>query len=165
MTQIVKFPDKPWAELASIADKRDMRIADVIAEAAHHLLGSKPVGREHESEPVRARDVLDVLQQVQELYELHRSQKEIAAVTGLTPAGVAEILNRLHLLPEKKPKPHAIDLDAFRRLYAEGFSDRQIATDLHVSSVTVGRERRALGLPVITPHNSSSKNNPKENEA
>lgn len=149
MTQVVKFPDSVWGRLASIAERREVKIADLIVEAAHQVLGTTPAPVEQVVEQVRTRDVLAVLDKVQDLHELNRSQQEIADATGLTADGVRYILGRLHLRPVKQPKPRALDLAAFQRLYDRGWSDREIAAELHVSGVTVGRERRALGLPVV----------------
>ena len=42
MTQIVKFPDEVFARLATIADKRNMRIADLIVEGVNTALSPAP---------------------------------------------------------------------------------------------------------------------------
>lgn len=149
MTQVVRFPDAVFGRLATIAERREMKIADVIVEATNRVLGTSQVVVERVPEKVKAKDVLDVLAQVQELHELNRSQEAIAAETGLSVSGTIAILERLRLRPSRQPKPHAIDLVAFQRLYDRGWSDREIAAELHVSPPTVGRERRALGLPAV----------------
>lgn len=41
MTQVVKFPDGAWAKLATVADKRGMSIAEVLVEAAQHVMAAK----------------------------------------------------------------------------------------------------------------------------
>jgi hypothetical protein len=161
VTLVVKFPDAVWGRLASVAEAKKMKIADVIVEAAQALLEGRKVEVPVQSgpkvaatpepapEPMKPRDVLAVLDMVQQLHELNRSQAEIAKATGFNPDAVATILLRLGLVPVKQPKPHALDLVAFKRLYDLGWSDREISTELHVSGVTVGRERRALGLPAV----------------
>lgn len=47
MTQVVRFPEKVWGQLATIADKRDVSIAELIVEAAQHLTQPVPVKRRY----------------------------------------------------------------------------------------------------------------------
>lgn len=96
MTQIVKFPDKTFGRLASIADNRGVSIADLIVEAAQGLLSMpirEPVCELEHVKPARhtpgPRPLVDttdevVAARIRSLIEMDRSLPEVAREFGVS---------------------------------------------------------------------------------
>ncbi|MDN4616434.1 hypothetical protein P5G50_18455 [Leifsonia sp. F6_8S_P_1B] len=103
----VEFPDAVWGRLASIADKREMRIADLIVETAHHLLGTTPPhptqrppapnGGNHGARPALNWHDPAVEAEIRELITLHRSGPQIAAHFGVSYDSVRTALKGLNI--------------------------------------------------------------------
>lgn len=113
----VEFPEKVWGRLASIADNRDMSIAEVIVEAAQGIL-SQPrpeskCGLPHvkPKRDVRGRPpVLDwqdevVAARIRELHVLGRSMNETARELGVSWDAVRTAYTHLGL-PTTKRNTH-----------------------------------------------------------
>lgn len=83
MTQIVKFPDRQWAQLATLAEKRDATIADLLVEATVHLNdGPRPAVPGAPLSARRRKQSLD-------WDEVARLNRE-----GLTDVAIAKAMNR-----------------------------------------------------------------------
>lgn len=150
----VNFPDKVWARLATIAELREMSIADLLVETAKAALVAKQPAPAPTRVPPKptARPGFDpndpaVIAQVRELYDLKRSRYEIATEFGVSYQAIRTLCNHLGLTPRRHSHPRVVDDDWFLELYALHWSDREIAARMGVSDVTIGRTRRRLGLP------------------
>jgi len=117
MTQVVRFPEKVWGQLATIADNRSQSIADVIVDAAQGLLGQpRPepkcdLPHVKPKRDVRGRPpVLDwqdevVASRIRELHGLGRSMKETARELGVSWDAVRTAYTHLGL-PTTKRNTH-----------------------------------------------------------
>lgn len=101
---MVNFPDAVWGRLASIADNRGVKIADLIAASAMHVLGTptvctrehvvpRPIGRPH----LVDRDDPTVTARILRLRELHRSVEAIAAEFGVSPSCMRDVMRHLKI--------------------------------------------------------------------
>lgn len=162
----VNFPDRVWARLATIAERREVSIADLLVEAAQGLLAVKQPTVAPTPAPVVHPnfDPADPAVQatVREMYALHRSRQEIADHFGVPYQPVRTLCDHLGLKPRRHVRPKQVDEDWFRELYDLHWSDVEIAARMGVADVTVGRVRRRLGLPTVGQHGRQSTTNPKE---
>lgn len=150
----VTFPDKVWARLATIAELREMSIADLLVETAQAAVAEKPPARapKHDEPPALPKfDPSDpvVVAKVRELYEANQSREEIAAAFRVAYEDVRTLCDRLGLAPRRYTQPKSVDEGRFLELYALNLSDVAIASRMDVSSASVGRMRRSLELPII----------------
>lgn len=110
---IVNFPDKIWGRLASIADNRDVSIAEVLVEAAQDILGAQraqqctlPHVKPKRDAPGRppALDWQDevVAARVRELHDLGWSMNESARVLGVSWDAVRTAYTHLGLPTTKR---------------------------------------------------------------
>lgn len=97
MTQVVKFPDPVWAQLATLAEKRQVRIADLLVDATKYLLhGTLPQPQPCQLEHVKPRTHIKgrpaavawrdpaVAARIAELHDAHRTVGDVAAEFGVT---------------------------------------------------------------------------------
>jgi hypothetical protein len=118
MTQVVKFPDTAWAQLATLADKRQVRIADLLVDAARYLLhGALPEPVPCRLEHVRSKtnvkgrppqlDWRDpaVAVRVRELHAMHRTVGDSAAEFDVSWAAMRTAYRHLGITPHSAPKP------------------------------------------------------------
>lgn len=123
MTQIVKFPDKPWAQLATIAERRGMTIAEVITEAAVAALSGrlvpqepervvltprpKPKPRTPKGNPYGRRGAIDwrdphTAALIREWHELHRTVVDIGYELDVSPDAVRTAFKHLGIETSKR---------------------------------------------------------------
>jgi hypothetical protein len=72
----VKFDDRVWGRLATVADNRGVRIQDLLEAAVGHVL-----------EP----SVVPIIWQIRKLEELHYSTGEIARRLGVSASLVSKL--------------------------------------------------------------------------
>lgn len=96
MTQVVKFPDGAWAQLATLADRQGVRIADLIvlgAQTAMQVPIEMPVCEREHVTPRRDRrgrpPAVDwtnrvIADRIQDLHDRHRTVGDVAEAFGVT---------------------------------------------------------------------------------
>lgn len=178
----VNFPDPVWARLASIAEKRGVKIVDLIVEATHLVLvpptatTQRAVGPAPAPEPAKPRpgqanravldtNDLETVAIIHELYDLGWSMAETARHMAVSYDSVRSAYSRLGLAPTSKHgKRINVDEAQLVRLQAEGVSDRDIAAELGVSHKKVRAVRREIGIPTAG-RPGRKPNHPKESAA
>jgi hypothetical protein len=93
----VDFPDAVWGRLASIADNRGVKIADLIVEAAENVLDAKPSSQRMGPAPLVDRDDPQVVHLIRELHAMNRSVVEIAREFGVSSHAMRTALRHLNL--------------------------------------------------------------------
>ncbi|WP_434315860.1 hypothetical protein [Leifsonia sp. P73] len=165
MTQVVKFPDAVWGRLASIAEAKKAKIADVIVEAAQALLEQRPVEVPAAPGPKGARpaaapapepvvlpkkrssvDLTDpaLIAKVTEMHEMRKHRRLIEIECGLTEEQLRRLLRDNGMVPETHHRRVAVDEDKLRELFGQGLTDKAIAEAMFVSASTIGRVRWAV---------------------
>jgi AraC-like DNA-binding protein len=168
MTQIVKFPDKPWAKLATIAERRGITIAELLVETAEAAITGKPPAPapvvvqpappvphapkpKRQVSPVIDTDDPEIAGHIREMRAQNWSVLRIAREMGATRDAVRGAFTRLGLTAVRGGRPVTpIDLDRVAALHAQNRSDGEIAQELGVTYAVAYRARRTtLGLPSV----------------
>lgn len=154
---IVNFPDEVWGRLASIADNRGVKIADLLVEAVHTVTTGKPPTTPVEvPEPVRGQagraqvntNDPKTVAEIKQLHDLGWSMLETSRRFGVSYDAMRTAYSRLGMTPAKTYNGRIqVDEDELKKLHAEGYSDLDIAAALGVSHHKVRTVRRQLGLP------------------
>ena len=168
MTQIVKFPDRVWAQLATIAERREITIAELLVETTQAILTGKtptpaptrtPSPRKHQMHKHAHVDTdnVAVAARIREMVAAGEPNHVIAAEFDVGYDAVRSALKRLGLKAAGSRPRVEVDLDRVAELHRLNRSDAEIAAEMGVAYAVVYRARRfQLHLPSVgTPGRKS----------
>lgn len=90
----LEMPDEVWGRLATLADTREVKIADLIAEAVKTLIGDVVVSKRRRPRPDRVKATPEVLARVIAAHEAGMSWKTAAAQFGVSDSTVYQAIHR-----------------------------------------------------------------------